>query len=392
MPRRYQEPEHVNRERWVVSYADFITLLFAFFVVMYSVSSVNEGKYKILSESLEDVFKTSSKILVPIPLGDKNSKVIKSMDSFIVMPVPGDYASDLEYEFGIEGLKEDVAQGNGTGKEVLDGEGYGKGTGSPKLSEEEEIKQLKRLKSDLKKTFSKLIGDGTLSVKGNNDFIEIEIKNSILFKSGSADANKDARFLIRKIGNMLEQTNNPVQVEGFTDNVPIKNDKFPSNWELSSARAATIVRMIAVSGVDPKRLAAVGFGEFQPIADNTTVEGRKQNRRVALIISRGEGIRRNTEFDLSDDVDGNNNGVFDPFAEIGESIQKAVTGGKSETRDKPRNKVPSFRLKSGELLFTKDPKGRRDLLDVRGSSNNKSEVGNVSGVSNNNSETSGVDQ
>ena len=374
MARRYQELEVVNQERWVVSYADFITLLFAFFVVMYSVSSVNEGKYKVLSESLESAFTVSSKTLHSNDDGQINAKALKSMDQLIVFPIPGEYASDRDYEYGIEGLEVDVAASDGKGQEDVRWEG----TGYPKLSEEESIAQLNNLRSDLSTSFSKLIDDGTISVKGNDQFIEIEIKNSVLFKSGSAEASQDARFVIRKIAQLLGKNENSIQVEGFTDDVPIKNAKFPSNWELSAARASTIVRMLTASAINPKRLAAVGYGEHQPVADNDTVDGRKQNRRVALIISREENIRRKSVNAVSIEEAQEGKGIFNPFKVMGESIAKAAKGIRvtqgikdqtielvpaTEESDVPENTVKPFRLKGGGLLFTADPKGRIDLVE-----------------------------
>ncbi|MBV1880641.1 MAG: flagellar motor protein MotD [Pseudomonadales bacterium] len=382
MSRRYQEIEPENQERWVVSYADFITLLFAFFVVMYSVSSVNEGKYKVLSESLENVFTATSKTPYPVVDGQKDARALKNMDQIIVFPVPGDYASDREYEYGIEGLEEDVKPGDGKGEEGVRGEaladGLGEGTGHPE-SEEESIAQFNNLRSGLLDGFQHLIEDGTLSVKGNDQYIEIEIKNSVLFKSGSAETSQDARFVLRKIANLLGKNKNSIQVEGFTDNVPIKSAKYPSNWELSTARASSIVRMLMLSNISPQRLAAVGYGEYQPIADNDSVEGRKQNRRVALIISRDENIRRDSHNALSIEEAEKEKGIFNPFQVMADSIVDAVVGKAKQTENQNNEIIESkpkkektevldraenpFRLKSGGLLFTADPKGRIDIAD-----------------------------
>ena len=123
-------------------------------------------------------------------------------------------------------------------------------------------------------------------------WIEIELSSSLLFPSGDALPNDQAFQLIDKVAGILAPFDNPVHVEGFTDNLPISTDKFPTNWELSAARAGSVVRMLAAQGVNPSRLAAVGYGEFQPVADNATAEGRARNRRVVLVVSRNLDVRR----------------------------------------------------------------------------------------------------
>ncbi|MEN0106066.1 MAG: OmpA family protein, partial [Pseudomonas sp.] len=130
-----------------------------------------------------------------------------------------------------------------------------------------------------------------LTVRGNELWIEIELNSSLLFPSGDAIPNDTAFTIIEKVAKILAPYENPIHVEGFTDNLPIKTAQFPTNWELSTARAASIVRMMAMDGVDAGRLAAVGYGEFQPIADNATAEGRARNRRVVLVVSRNLDVR-----------------------------------------------------------------------------------------------------
>ena len=109
---------------------------------------------------------------------------------------------------------------------------------------------------------------------------------SIGFGSGSADASEQAQKIFDEIAVILKNYSNPVQVEGFTDNIPIKSPKYPTNWELSTARASTIVKYLASRGVSPERLSAVGYGEYQPVAPNETEVGRAQNRRVAIMVAK----------------------------------------------------------------------------------------------------------
>ncbi len=265
--RRVEDPE--NHERWVISYADFITLLFAFFVVMYSISSVNEGKYKVLSDTLVNVFNAKSKTLDPVQIGDQEVK--NKSDRIVSLPVPGDYPSAEDYKYSVEGLFDDVENtSNSTG------------------GDRGETSHLTKLSEQISMTFQSLISEGLMQINANENFIEIDIQSSVLFQSGSALPSEAARKIIRKVANLLKGYKNPIQVEGFTDNVPIQTDQFPSNWELSAARAAAVVRMLEALDIDPARLAAVGYGEHRPVADNDTEEGRAKNRRVALLIPRLE--------------------------------------------------------------------------------------------------------
>ena len=246
MARRRHQEEHENHERWLVSYADFITLLFAFFVVMYSISSINEGKYKVLSDSLTGVFNQPDRAIKPIPIGEERPRTTTPEVSQVDEPRPSETPSDP---------LQDIAQG-------------------------------------MRDAFGEMIMSDEMTVRGNELWVEIELNSSLLFPSGDAIPTDRAFTIIEKIAKILAPYENPVHIEGFTDNLPINTPQFPSNWELSTARAASIVRMLAMDGVNPGRLAAVGYGEFQPLADNATAEGRTRNRRVVLVISRNLDVRR----------------------------------------------------------------------------------------------------
>ncbi|WP_043310545.1 flagellar motor protein MotD [Pseudomonas sp. ML96] len=251
MARRRHHEEHENHERWLVSYADFITLLFAFFVVMYSISSINEGKYKVLSESLVGVFSEPERAIKPIPIGDEKPRTTEP-DRSMIEDNPNSSTS----------------------------------------SDDPANDPLQQIATSMRDAFGDLIANEQLTVRGNELWVEIELNSSLLFPSGDAVPNEMAFTLIEKVAKILAPYENPVHVEGFTDNLPISTAQYPSNWELSSARAASIVRMLAMDGVNPGRMAAVGYGEFQPVADNATAEGRARNRRVVLVVSRNLDVRR----------------------------------------------------------------------------------------------------
>ncbi len=243
--RRRRPEEHENHERWLVSYADFITLLFAFFVVMYSISSLNEGKYRIFSESLDGIFNQADRSFKPINIGDEK---------------PRAHSSD--------------------GSQYLDGDADG------------ELDPLERIAASVKDSFGELIDTQQLSVRGDETWIEIELKSSLLFPSGDALPQNSAFDIVEQLAKILAPFDNPIQVEGFTDNLPIATALYPTNWELSAARAASVVRMLEMNGVASQRMAAVGYGEHRPIADNATPDGRAMNRRVVLVVSRDLDIKR----------------------------------------------------------------------------------------------------
>ncbi|MFL1466189.1 flagellar motor protein MotD [Marinobacter sp. HN1S83] len=257
MRRRRQPPQDDlhNKERWLISYADFITLLFAFFVVMYSVSSVNEGKYKVLSETLTGVFNAPQRSFQPIEVGDQSRRSDSSSSDSVIVPEVTEAPSN------------------------------------PELSEQGRTEALRAMADQLALEFDELINQGVVSLESNDRWLELNLPDSLLFSSGAAEPHYDGFAVVEKIAGVLRNRDNAVKVEGFTDNRPIRTSAFPSNWELSAARAAAVVRMLTMEGVEPERLAAVGYGAHQPVARNDTEEGRRRNRRVVLLISRDASIR-----------------------------------------------------------------------------------------------------
>ena len=140
-------------------------------------------------------------------------------------------------------------------------------------------------------TFDELINQGVVTLETSDEWLELSLRNSLLFGSGDAEPHYDAFDVVERIAAVLRNRDNAIRVEGFTDNRPINTNAFPSNWELSAARSAAVVRMLSMEGVEAERLAAVGYGEHQPVARNDTEEGRRRNRRVVLLISRDASIR-----------------------------------------------------------------------------------------------------
>ena len=252
MSRREILEDSESDERWLVSYADLMTLLFAFFVVMYAISSVNEGKYAVLSESLNKIFSDPNLSTEPLQVGD-----------------PAKHSAPNVIDFQESATSVDTAQGDSYTEEIED---------------------------KVRERFAGLLDNDQYKIEATEDWMEITLPAQLLFESGAARFRSDSSDLvdnlIRGIVDVIGPLSEPVSVEGFTDNVPSQGAVFPSNWELSAARASTVVRALVAARVDPERLAAVGYGENFPVATNATPEGRAENRRVALVIDRTDETRR----------------------------------------------------------------------------------------------------
>ena len=278
MARRKKHEEHENHERWLVSYADFITLLFAFFVVMYSISSVNEGKYRVLSNSIVTAFSSPAKSLKPIQQGTP-----------IKAPVIQQHSMN----------QEDVVPRVGVD-----------------LPTSKEMSDMEKLSDQVLHNLKDLVDADLLKVYKTDKGLEIEIKSSILFRSGQAELEPYASSTLGKIAKLIKDVPNKINVEGYTDNIPIKTPVFPSNWELSAARAASVVQLFGSRGVDPERMAAVGHGQYQPVAENTTAEGRAKNRRVTIMVLKESIDRRKRLEGLTE--------VQQPGNSISRSISNAI--------------------------------------------------------------------
>lgn len=275
MARRKKHEDHVNTEAWAIPYGDLITLLLAFFVVMYAVSSVNEGKYRILSDSLSAAFRGAPKTLSPIQVGDKQSGA-KGGEAMLTGGPPT----------ALMKLKDarPVPEANlppPLGKAA--GPGGGQGPGSRSYG------SLGKMAGAVKEAMQGLIQEGAVRIREQPLWLEIEIKADILFASGDARLSPQAVPVIARLGGILQPFPNPIRVEGHTDNRPIRTAVFPSNWELSAARAANVVQAFTSAGVDPLRMEIIGLGEHHPIAANDTDAGRNRNRRVLVVILQEAG-------------------------------------------------------------------------------------------------------
>ncbi|MCE1241864.1 flagellar motor protein MotD [Oryzomicrobium sp.] len=239
--RRGHEDEHENLERWLVSYADFITLLFAFFVVMYAISSVNEGKYRVLSDSLVSAF--------------RNVQIVGA------------------------GQMQVVTTPNAAVKQIVVQQ-------DPKSEARRQAQRekMRNVAQDIFRVLAPLVRQGKVRLVETDKGVTIEIADSVLFSPGQAQLETTSVQALRMVGEVLAPTEFPIVIEGHTDNVPIRTSQYPSNWELSAVRATTVLRLFVDAGVSPQRLTAIGYGEHRPVESNDSLEGRARNRRVSILI------------------------------------------------------------------------------------------------------------
>jgi chemotaxis protein MotB len=242
--RRRHDDEHENHERWLVSYADFITLLFAFFVVMYAISQVNEGKYRVLSDTLSSAFRN-------VPGSTSGAQPAVNPNAPMPIAIP-----------------------------------FRRPNLSPKVDEGQRVKKekLRSMAKDINDALAPLVKEGKVRITEGALGITVDINASVLFAPGDARLDSGAVQALTAVARVLAPTDFPVTVEGHTDNTPINTPQFPSNWELSGMRASSVVRLFIESGVDPRRMTATGFADQRPVDDNASVEGRARNRRVAITI------------------------------------------------------------------------------------------------------------
>lgn len=257
--RKKFEVERENHDRWLVSYADFITLLFAFFVVMYAVSVVNQNKYKQLANSLGSAFGSSK--------------------------------AAQQHEGG-DTAEPDEALANGP----YGGRSFIRPFAPPPRRSAEwrrEREAMTALALTASQTLAPLIERGAVRVVQNNRGIRIDIRSQVLFAAGSAELGQEATTPLLEIARLLADRPNAIEVEGHTDSTPISNGSYYSNWELSAMRASTVVRLLEQHGIASQRLGAVGYGAARPLADNTTEAGRAANRRVAIMVLYGAPAEAN---------------------------------------------------------------------------------------------------
>ncbi|WP_053960224.1 flagellar motor protein MotB [Sulfobacillus thermosulfidooxidans] len=221
--------ENAGMMRWLITYADLITLLLAFFIVLYAMNRTEQVKFSLVSQALANQF-------------DSKSIIGKSPGPSIINGLSGTHA---------------------------------------------ELASLNRLEDELQQKINQAHLSSSVSVTSNERGVEVSLNASLLFAPGSAKVSPQAASLLLQLGNILKTVPNDIEVAGYTDSTPIRTVKYPSNWQLSAARAANVVYILAhVPGINPSRLSIAAFGHYHPIATNKTPQGRQLNRRVNILILR----------------------------------------------------------------------------------------------------------
>lgn len=295
MARRKKHEDHVNHEAWAIPYGDLITLLLAFFVVMYAMSSVNEGKYRILSDSLVAAFRGSPRTFNPVQVGEKQVGSGADITMSIVQQamLEGQPRQMLEPKPSLAGglARRTSHEASGAAYEF------------EAQNSQEAVLELELVAQDVERAMAQMIQENLIVVRRHGLWVEVEINTDILFPSAVAVLSDRATQILQQLAAVLQPYPNPIRVEGHTDNRPIRTREFPSNWELSAARAAGVVHLFMRQGIEPARLAVIGLGEYRPARSNDTIEGRNANRRVLLIILSGgtlpEGEYRQVQDDES---------------------------------------------------------------------------------------------
>lgn len=261
MARKKVHEEHVNHEAWAIPYGDLITLLLAFFVVMYATSSVNEGKYRVLSNSLVTAFNGNPARLMPIQIGSGGEQGSQYLRPLPLDNTPRQQLSSQHVHLPMPQQQADKAA-------VVDGKNA----------------QLDELSDKLSQALAGLASTGAVRLQRKGQRLELAIGSDTLFSSGSAELAPEAVQILEEVALLLRSYDYPLGIEGHTDNIPIATGRFPSNWELSAGRAGRVIRLFERAGIAGERMILSAYGEQRPEVPNTTPEGRDRNRRVMVII------------------------------------------------------------------------------------------------------------
>ena len=261
---RHNTSKNQHTERWLVSYADYMTIMFAFFVVMYAIAISKNEDFQILSDSLEQVFEKSARQQQQVGTGINGTGILTDR----VSP-----ENDILYG---ESIRKDEQ-----GPELLDGQSE-----TSNIEKKHLGKPLDSLLTKLQSALIDEIRDGEASLELHQDWLIIELSSGMLFSSGSAVAQQRAKQVVGLVKDIIAPVDNYIRVRGYTDNEGIRNEMFRSNWELSVARATSVLVELESLGINPARMAIEGYGQYSPFASNDTEQGRAENRKVVVALSK----------------------------------------------------------------------------------------------------------
>ncbi len=287
--RRKKHAEHENEERWLLTYADMITLLMALFMVLFSISSVNISKFKTLQESLKAAFSGSilpgGKALIQSGSQEQSQKSAQDTAIPSIVAINPQAANQNSAGSGSSTSGSTSSTSSAQSMSAASSTEQAKTLIAAAKIEQQQLTQLKaQLDQYLKAHGLQNQVQTTVSRRG---LVVRVLTDKVLFASGQADLKPAGLPLLGEVANLLNvATNHAIAVEGHTDSVPISSAQYPSNWELSTARATTVVRYFISRGVDANRMSAAGYADLHPIASNATERGRQLNRRVEIVLLR----------------------------------------------------------------------------------------------------------
>jgi chemotaxis protein MotB len=258
-------PQHVNHERWLVSYADFITLLFAFFVVLYSSSQVDKRKAGHLALAIQIAFQE---------LGVFQASSTK-------VPVKDDNAMPFEKVQVIENIDKDMDL-----KRIVNPMKGVLSSASPSQAQtQSQFLSLQEAQQEIQKALDPEIQRHEVAMSVRGEGLVVSLREMGFFESGSSSIRPKSLDAIGRLANVLNKRPENLRIEGHTDNIPIHTPRFANNWELSTARATGLIQvLISTYGILPNRLSVAGYAEFHPVSSNETPEGRAKNRRLDVVI------------------------------------------------------------------------------------------------------------
>jgi chemotaxis protein MotB len=252
--RKQLPPKHQNLERWLISYADFVTLLLATFVVMYAVSSINSSKFQEMAEAFSTAFMGKVTQIQSTGLAAAHKAPFDYMPSPVHTPI---ITRDEQVKKLPPALTQAVAR---------------------------RAEQLQTAYKKLLQLLGGMIRQGKVRVSLQSLGVVIDINTVLLFDSGKAELTSPALGLVDQVADIIKDLDYPIQVNGFTDNRPVHTAQFDSNWDLSAERAMAVVKRLATDGIAPTMLVGAGYGEYHPVAANDTPDGMAANRRVSIVI------------------------------------------------------------------------------------------------------------
>ena len=262
MARKHKHPEHVNHERWLISYADFITLLFATFVALYALSKSDASKAAAAAESMR------------ISFGSQDGKMIPQ-EAFNPQSVPSNHPKPIPGDTSIP---------------------------TPKPKQQAGKEQFEEMKKEVEEYLMTKGSLNKVSVDVQERGLVVSLKEAGFFESGRADVKEESYKVLQEIAEKISKYRNPVRIEGHTDNVPIHSRTYATNWELSSTRATNMARVLTDKfGVPPGKVSATGYGEYRPTTSNDTPAGRSLNRRVDLVLLSSSAEKSEPESSVSED-------------------------------------------------------------------------------------------